>query len=403
MGDPGDRIHSMDALRASTMLLLVPVHAAMVIALNGDGGTWATGVYWVVHVFRMPLFFAMSGFFLAFLLKRKGLRETARNRTVRIVVPLAVGLVTLAPATIFAAQQAGTVLAPGQGPPTGSPFELEPCFLWFLWYLLIVDAVAVALFLWAPRFLGRAGERFRGLVARPVPGVLLLAVPTTIALWPERDWTAVPSVDTFVPEPQVLAYYALFFAFGATLCVHRDLIAAAGRNAWAFAAFALAAAIPAGLLFTFHNSPHASQPLVHGAALAIYAVATWTCLIALVGLAHRYIVRPRLTLRYMADASYWIYLSHMPAVVLLVALLGATALGTAPKFALVTAGALAFSLLTYSLLVRYTLIGRTLNGPRERRPRRTSPAQSKPAPTAADDPLSQGLRGSYLRNSREAA
>jgi len=372
----------MDALRASTMLLLVPVHAAMVIALNGDGGVWATGLYWVVHVFRMPLFFAMSGFFLAFLLARKGLRETARNRTVRIAVPLAIGLVTLAPATIFAAQLVGTVLAPGeQGPPTGSPFELEPSFLWFLWYLLIVDAAAVALFLWAPRLLDRAGERFRSLIVHPVPGVLLLAVPTTLALWPEGDWTAVPSVSTFVPEPQVLAYYALFFALGAMLCVHRDQVAEAGRNAWTWAACALAATVPAALLFTFHNSPHASQPLLHGAALLVYAVATWTSLIALVGLAHRYIVRPRPALRYMADASYWIYLSHMPAVVLLVALLGATALGTAPKVVLVTAGALGFSMLTYPLLVRYTVVGRLLNGPRERPPRRGSSASPKPAPS----------------------
>ncbi len=403
MSSVGNRIHSMDALRASTMLLLVPVHASMVIALNGDGGVWATGLYWVVHVFRMPLFFAMSGFFLALLLKRKGLRETARNRTVRIVVPLAVGLVTLAPATIFAAQQVGAVLAPGEGPPTGTPFELEPSFLWFLWYLLIVDAAAVALYLWAPRLLDRAGERFRSLIAHPVPGILLLAIPTTLALWPERHWTAVPSVDTFVPQPQVLAYYALFFGLGATLCVHRGLVAAAGRSAWAWAACALAATVPAALLFTFHNSPHASRPLVHGAALLVYAVATWTSLIALVGLAHRYIVRPRPALRYMADASYWIYLSHMPAVVLLAALLGATALGTAPRFALVTAGALAFSMLTYPLLVRYTVIGRVLNGPRERHPQRGSQLRQSPPSAARGASWRRGLRGSFLRNSREAA
>ena len=66
------RIHSMDALRASTMLLLVPVHAAVLISLNGHEGVWATAIYWIVHVFRLPLFFAMSGFFLALLLVPQG-------------------------------------------------------------------------------------------------------------------------------------------------------------------------------------------------------------------------------------------------------------------------------------------------------------------------------------------
>ena len=77
----------------------------------------------------------------------------------------------------------------------------------------------------------------------------------------------------------------------------------------------------------------------------------------------------------MADASYWIYLSHMPVVVLLVALLGTTTLGTAPQFVLVTVGALAASLLTYPVLVRYTVVGRLLNGRRSRRRRRPVPVE----------------------------
>jgi peptidoglycan/LPS O-acetylase OafA/YrhL len=167
--------------------------------------------------------------------------------------------------------------------------------------------------------------------------------------------------------PSVLAYYALFFGFGATLCVYRDLVTAAGHNAWRWVACALATTLPAALLFARHISAGADSGAPgHALGLLVYAVATWSSLIALVGLADRYLSRPRPTLRYLADASYWIYLSHMPAAVLLVALLGATALGTAPQFALVTVGALAFSLLTYPLLVRYSVIGRVLNGRRQR-------------------------------------
>jgi len=371
MSPAGGRIHSMDALRASTMMLLVPVHAATVLSLNGQGGAWAKALFWFIHLFRLPLFFAMSGFFLALLLSRKGLSQTARNRTLRIVVPLAIGLVTLVPLMLAASQATGTVVSAG-GPTDGSPLTFELSFLWFLWYLLILDGVAIAAHLLLPRLLRAGGAAIRTAIARPLLGIAALAAPTAVALWPQPEWIALPA-DSWVPDPALLGYYALFFALGATLSAHRELVAAAGRNAWRWAACALGATIPAAALFALHDSPrYASRPTVHAASLAIYAIATWSSLMALVGLADRYLNRPHPALRYLADSAYWIYLSHLPAMVLLIALLATTSLGTAPQFALATVGSLAASLLTYALFVRYTAIGRVLNGPR-RRPRPAEP------------------------------
>jgi peptidoglycan/LPS O-acetylase OafA/YrhL len=374
----------MDALRASSMLLLVPAHAAGLLNGNGHDGAWAVAVFWVIHVFRLPLFFAMSGFFLALLIGRRGLAGTARNRTLRIVIPLGVGLLTLVPLLVAASKATGIVIA-GDGEPTsGSAFHLQPSFLWFLWDLLIIDAVAVSAYLLAPRLLGLGGRAIRASVAHPAVGMALLAVPTAAALWTQPNWTAAPGTENFAPSPWTLAYYALFFALGATLCRHRELVAAARESAWRWAACAVAAAVPAALLFTLHNSPQlGDRPLVHASALLIYAIATWTSLIALVGLASRHLDRPRPRLRYLADSSYWIYLSHLTPMVLLIALLGGSGLGTAAQFLLVTLGSLAFSLATYPLLVRHTPIGLVLNGrrPRARRPWWRSPLAAPRAPT----------------------
>ncbi len=362
----GGRIHSMDALRASTMLLLVPVHAASLLSANGHEGAWAVAIYWFVHVFRLPLFFAMSGFFLAFLLSRRGPRETARNRTLRIAGPLAIGLLTLVPLMILSGQWLGVVVAGDGQPSHGTPF-LQPSYLWFLWYLLLLDAAAMAIYVLAPGLLRGAGAAIGAALSRPLPGIVLLALPTILFLWPQTTWTAAPDSMSFLPDPSVLAYYSLFFGLGATLCAQRRLVAAAGRNAWRWGACAAVATLPAALLFTLHNSPaYGTRPEVHAAALLIYAVATWASLLALVGLANRYITRPSPRLRYLADSSYWIYLSHMPAMVPILALLAATTLGTAAQFGIATAGALAVSLTTYVLFVRYTAIGTLLNGQRHR-------------------------------------
>jgi peptidoglycan/LPS O-acetylase OafA/YrhL len=367
----------MDALRASTMLLLVPVHAASLLSANGHEGAWAVAIYWFVHVFRLPLFFAMSGFFLALLLSSRGLRQTARNRTLRIALPLAAGLVILIPLMMMASQQTGILVAGDGRLSHASPFAPQPSFLWFLWYLLILDGAAMALHTLAPGMLRRAGSAIGAGLARPLPGIALLAIPTALALWPQASWTAAAESTTFLPSPSILAYYSLFFGLGATLCAHRDLVGAAGRDAWRWAAVAAATTVPAALLFTFHNSPgYGSRPLVHAVALLVYAIATWTSLLALIGLATRYLNKSSPRLRYLADSSYWIYLSHMPLMVPVLALLAATSLGTPLQFTIVTASSLALSLVTYVLFVRYTVIGRALNGPR-RRPVRNE-ARQKP-------------------------
>lgn len=379
--DSSGRIHSMDALRASTMLLLVPVHAAGLLAINGQPGAWATSVFWLVHVFRLPLFFTMSGFFLALLLSRRGLGSTLRNRSLRIVVPLSVGLVTLVPLLLATGQATETAISDGGD--GSATFSIQPSFLWFLWYLLILDGIAFTAYLLAPQMLRWLGDGMRRALASPRTGIALLAVPTACALWFQPRWFAAPATDTFVPSPSALAYYALFFALGATLCAHRGLVERARRDAWKWLACAAVATLPAGYLFTLHNSPELSSRIeVHGAALLIYAVATWTSLIALVGLASRYLGRPRPAVRYMADSSYWIYLSHLTPMVLLVALVAGSSVATPFQFAFVTVGSLAASLATYPLFVRYTAIGRVLNGPRQRSGPKLSPPVGVGAPPA---------------------
>jgi peptidoglycan/LPS O-acetylase OafA/YrhL len=380
------RIHSMDALRASSMFLLVPVHAANLLSTNGRGGGWTTSIYWTVHVFRLPLFFAMSGFFLVLLLSRKGLDRTIRNRTLRILGPLAIGLVTLVPLLFLASEVTGVAIHVDGSAASGSPFVFQPSFLWFLWYLLIIDSVAIACFLLVPRLLRIGSEAMRAAISKPLIGITLLAVPTALFLLSAPNWMLAPDANTFVPELPALAYYALFFGLGATLSANRGLIDRASHDVWAWAACALAATIPAAILFSLHNSPQYDQlPYIHFAAMLIYAAATWTTLLALVGLANRYLTRPRPRLRYIADSSYWIYLSHMPAMVLIVGLLGTWSLGAGPTFLLVTAAALAFSLLTYPLFVRYTAIGWLLNG-RRTRPARKAVAPLPTQPAAAATP-----------------
>ena len=103
------RIHSLDALRAVMMLLGLVLHTALSYVPELSSGEWpyqdrqaSDGFGWLVsliHTFRMPAFFAVAGFFAAFLVERRGTGAFLRHRLSRIGVPLAGGWILLFPLT----------------------------------------------------------------------------------------------------------------------------------------------------------------------------------------------------------------------------------------------------------------------------------------------------------------
>lgn len=102
------RRHDLDAARSLAMLLGIGLHAAMAFV----GGLWMVtdgpaepllGLFVVgIHGFRMPLFFLLSGFFSAMLWDRRGMGGLISHRLRRILLPLAIGCVTVLPLTWLA-------------------------------------------------------------------------------------------------------------------------------------------------------------------------------------------------------------------------------------------------------------------------------------------------------------
>ena len=96
-----DRVHYMDNLRALAMLAGVVFHAALAYSpqvhdvwatADADGSVWVDAIAWFVHLFRMPLFFVIAGFFAALLVRRRGIAGMLRNRAARVLLPFLVFL-----------------------------------------------------------------------------------------------------------------------------------------------------------------------------------------------------------------------------------------------------------------------------------------------------------------------
>ncbi|MCS5630848.1 MAG: acyltransferase family protein, partial [Pirellulaceae bacterium] len=58
---------------------------------------WLGAVFAMIHGFRMPLFFLVSGFFTAMLWRKRGLQSLIKHRFNRILIPCMVGLITVIP------------------------------------------------------------------------------------------------------------------------------------------------------------------------------------------------------------------------------------------------------------------------------------------------------------------
>ena len=93
----------LDALRGIAMLLGIVLHAC----LSYFPCPWPVQdtrqnplffmPYEVIHMFRMPLFFIISGFFTMFILQRHGIGGMIRQRVERIFIPLMLALLTIVP------------------------------------------------------------------------------------------------------------------------------------------------------------------------------------------------------------------------------------------------------------------------------------------------------------------
>jgi peptidoglycan/LPS O-acetylase OafA/YrhL len=116
-------------------------------------------------------------------------------------------------------------------------------------------------------------------------------------------------------------------------------------------------------------SRYLDQGLGLGGRIALAAAnALFACLslFGFLGLFLRLFKKEIPALRYLADASYWIYIVHLPLVGLMQILLTPVPFPAAVKFALTLSSAVLFSLWSYQRWVRFTFIGVVLNGARPR-------------------------------------
>ena len=103
--------------------------------------------------------------------------------------------------------------------------------------------------------------------------------------------------------------------------------------------------------------------IVSVTCVSLYA---WLMTLAVIGMFLRFAGQHRAWMRYLADASYWCYLAHLPLIIYLQAIVAPWRINGWLKFSFIVAVAMLVLLSIYHVGVRYTVIGSVLNGARQR-------------------------------------
>ncbi len=274
-------------------------------------------------------------------------------------------------------------------------------FLWFLWWLVLGYAAVSAL-----------GSRLPsvGLPAWLVvtPARYLWLVPLTMVpqIWMgEGGTTPLFGPDTStgpLPVPHVLAYYAVFFGYGALFFGFDDRSRAVGRW-WAPLLIAGVVVLPLGL----GSMGDAESSLPHRTlSVFLQAAYPWLMTFGLMGLFRRYFPVEGPIMRYLSDSAYWLYLAHLPLIIAAQLLVRDWPVPAVVKFALIVTVTTSFLLASYQVMVRYTWLGRFLNGPRVRPEdtRTPTPAthseRAEMASVEADEMVSSGPFGAQQESIR---
>jgi peptidoglycan/LPS O-acetylase OafA/YrhL len=382
-GQSTERLHALDALRGGALLLGIAFHAAFSFVdlewpvADIDRSSTLFVACFVIHVFRMNVFFVIAGIFARMSFRRRGLGNFVVDRLKRIGIPLVVGWPLLMGAIVAVLMWAeGNWRALPEPVAEKLPVTLGTVpliHLWFLYALLLLYGGALIVVGLAHETdcrqrLGASTDRFLRAAARTGTAPIVLGAPLFAVFFFHESW--IPWVGVHPPDhgllPNLDASVAYGTAFGFGWLLHRQIELLEVWKRWWPLHLVLAVATTMAALGFYDgtlagDAPPASLQL---AAAAVYPLAIWTWTFALIGLGVAYLSGHSPVRRYLADASYWLYLIHIPIIIAVQVMFAQIPWPWFVKYPAILVISFLPMIASYHFMVRGTAIGALLSGRR---------------------------------------
>ena len=376
-----ERIHSLDSLRAIMMLLGLVLHSALTYNVTVYGDAWSLKdpqskslfcdyIVLLIHSFRMPLFFLVAGFFGAMLFYEKQPFKMIKNRISKIVYPFILFLFLLYPLIVFAFGYTKAVFSLKQN---SLSFALESFLnsttflpqttfhLWFLYYLIFITVTSVLLgllFKKTKRLTRWITKYFSFIIQNPIIRILFFSILTFLIL----TILGVSMVDasvSFIPELNPFVFFLFFYLVGWMLFKSKLLLESLSNYAWTSTIAAIIITTIQGLLIKKMDlEPNSNYWIL----ILLSSITVWLFTFGITGLFFRYCNNYSSRMRYISDASYWVYLIHLPLTAIIPSFIWKFPFPAIVKFLIVLSLTTFICFVSYHYCVRNTFIGKFLNG-----------------------------------------
>ena len=304
------RRHYIDNLRWMILLILIPYHTAMAwnvweepnyIFFEGNRAISSIVVFF--SPFFMPLLFVLAGISTRYALRRRTMGQYLAERAKRLLVPLLCGTVVLMPVMTYIAHRFNfgyeggffahyAVFFTRFTDLTGADGGFSMGQFWFLLYLFVISAVGAGIIALLKKSATESGK------ALPLWTVLLMGLPLPLL-------SEVLSIGG-----KSLAEYLYLFLLGYFVFADDRVIARAEKHSLWLAGVGLAAAALNVYLFIWSGREYDVLNTV------TKFVTEWFMIIALIGLAKRYLDFSGRFSEYMSKRSMLVYFWHFIWVVL---------------------------------------------------------------------------------------
>ncbi len=304
----------LDWLRVIAIFVLLFFHTGMLFV----GWWWhiqnaqtMPSIMWpmdIAHRLRMPLLFIIAGAGLWFSLRRRSATQVASERTLRLLLPLIVGMLLIVPPQIYFER-----VFHGQWNQGYLTFLWERVFqfrfyprgdfawhhLWFIAYLYVYALLLLPLLVW-----------WKKRKSQLRPGVWLYTLALPLCLNEALLKPIFPETHNLVADWYIFNHYLLLTIDGfllASIPGCWDWLSSKRRYAFGIASVLLVGTIT--LLVT--------GVIPHGGWMDAFLanIFTWISLMAFVGYGRRYLSFDNSLLRYARDASYPIYILHQTVII----------------------------------------------------------------------------------------
>lgn len=304
------RKHYIDNLRWIILLILIPYHTAQAWNVWGEpfyiffeGNRLISSIIVFFSPYFMPLLFVLAGISTKYALQKRTSKEYLMERVQRLFVPFVFGTVVFMPVMSYIADRFNCSYNEGflhhyaifytrYTDLTGADGGFSVGQFWFLLYLLVISIVSVGIITLSKRYCSNPAKNI------PFWLVIFLGLPLPLL----SEWFSIGGKS--------LVEYTYLFLLGYYVFADEKIISMAQKNSWLLFGVGLVATILDVYLFIW-----ADKDLVLLNTIAKY-VSEWIMVIALIGLAKRYLNFNGKVSNNMRKRSFLFYTYHFIWIVL---------------------------------------------------------------------------------------